>query len=133
MNSTRQTPEYVPRLIKFDRQLGELCTNALVLSPNNRLADALKQAYVQFQIDEGNTAWRTARIHSFGEFIPTFYTRLQNAWPEAFSALPLNNAQQRLVWLSSNFDLKSPDEKTGLACAFKACDRWLGYSERVVN
>ncbi len=130
VNSTRQIPEYVPRLIKFDQQLGELCIDALVLTPNNRLADALRQAFVQFQLDAGNTAWRTARIHSFGEFLPTYYARLQNAWPKAFAALPLNNAQQRLVWLASLPEVKSADEHPDwLALSRLAIDGWATLNE----
>jgi len=134
VNSTRQIPEYVPRLIKFDTQMSELCNESLILTPNNRLSEVLVNAFVQHQIDAGRTAWKTPQIRSFGSFISAYYANLQLTWPDKYPAHLLSDAQQKLVWLSSSADLINDQQNPDWhALSTLAMDSWSTLHEWCID
>lgn len=108
VKSAQNSQGHLPRLINMDQRLADLCKQSLVLTPNNRLAEALKQAFVHFQVDSGQQAWQTPNICAYSQHLQQQYSILL-ARTEA-SAHLLDNAQQHLAWLACVPDLPTEND-----------------------
>ncbi|MBX3618192.1 PD-(D/E)XK nuclease family protein [Nitrosomonas sp.] len=71
-----------------------------VITPNRRLALALKEKFNQYQIDQKKTAWHSADILPFTSFIDRLYH--DALYSVQFSPLPLllSDAQEQMLWES---------------------------------
>ncbi|MBV1904624.1 MAG: PD-(D/E)XK nuclease family protein [Pseudomonadales bacterium] len=105
MNHTHLKSQYLNGLIRFDRRLSDLCEHSLVLTPNNRLAEVLKQDYVRFQIDQERSAWPTPEIRSYSDHLLSQFAQLQRFTNSSLHLL--DKVQQHLAWLGCAPDLIS--------------------------
>lgn len=86
------TPESISAASLCER----LQDRQLLLTVNNRLADAWRQHYDQWMLTQGKSVWETPRIQPLGRWMQDSYSRLLQSGHEY--RLLLEAIQEKLLW-----------------------------------
>lgn len=86
--------------ISLEEVFKRLLAGGTVVTPNQRLALALKGKFDQYRIDQEEAVWHSADILSFTNFINRIYC--DALYSASFSSLPLllSDAQEQALWES---------------------------------
>ncbi|MCV6605141.1 MAG: hypothetical protein OIF34_07530, partial [Porticoccaceae bacterium] len=78
--------------------LAHIESGALILTPNNRLASKMLDAWGQHQQTQGKSAWRAPTIYAIENWVGEQWQQLMAAADSEAGCLVLSAAQELLLW-----------------------------------
>lgn len=85
-------------LFHIDPLIPAIESGATILTPNNRLANKIQQAWGIHQKEQGSTVWHWPNVYAIEHWIDSLWQQLQDSgWPEA-GVVTIDPFQELLLW-----------------------------------